>query len=82
MEFSDDDDVNWFVVVEVKSTENVPFFRRFQKSWLTLKTPDDRATKIISRPKSGFPPTTNRLLSAGSITTDTDHEQMTVITVT
>lgn len=70
------------VFLEVKSTDNVPFFRRFQKSWLTLKTPDDHAPKIASRPKSGYPPATNLMLSPTSKTTDNDDENMTVITVT
>ena len=70
------------VFLEVKSTDDVPFFRRFQKSWLTLKTPDNHVPKLASRPKSGYPPATNLILSPTSTTIDSDNENMTVITVT
>lgn len=70
------DKINRRICLEAKSTENVPFFRRFQKSWLTLKHPDDHVPKIAPRPKSGYP---NLILSP---TSDNDNEHMTVITVT
>jgi hypothetical protein len=79
-----------FSYLEIKSTTNFPFFRRFKRTLLSYKTQehplDTNQSKALQRQNTNlnsakFAAVSNITLSTALTTVDTDKERITVIQV-